>query len=185
MALAGTRKAGSQECWDIKNIEEQSMVTEYIKGIMQKHNLHTETSPTFNKIAGKVEHICTPLTAISRTLSPPDTLSAILHDLSPTPALCGTPREVALEIINENEHFKRGCYGGFCGPYRSPSDFTFYVNLRSALTEESAMSLLRVAESHSFQSLKQNGRRLKSNRPLFSTQFILKTDHAYDMSMDA
>ncbi len=141
MALAGTRKAGSQECWDIKNIEEQSMVTEYIKGIMQKHNLHTETSPTFNKIAGKVEHICTPLTAISRTPLTPDTLSAILHDLSPTPALCGTPREVALEIINENEHFKRGCYGGFCGPYRSPSDFTFYVNLRSALSEESAMSL--------------------------------------------
>ena len=62
------------------------MVTEYIKGIMQKHNLHTETSPTFNKIAGKVEHICTPLTAISRTPLTPDTLSAILPDLSPTPA---------------------------------------------------------------------------------------------------
>ncbi|MDE6299788.1 MAG: chorismate-binding protein, partial [Muribaculaceae bacterium] len=33
------------------------------------------------------------------------------------------------------ERNARGCYGGFCGPYRSAEDFTFYVNLRCAQIE--------------------------------------------------
>ena len=52
--------------------------------------------------------------------------------MSPTPALCGSPKEKALKIIKENEDFDRGCYGGYCGPFHSTGDFTFNVVLRCA-----------------------------------------------------
>lgn len=135
MALAGTRPAYSEFPWDHKNIEEQAMVTQYIEDCLRNNGLAYNLGITFTKQAGEIEHICTPVSTTS-AISSPEKLESLLKALSPTPALCGLPRELALRVIKENEHFIRGCYGGFCGPYRSPSDFDFYVNLRSARIEE-------------------------------------------------
>lgn len=136
MALAGTRAANSSGDWDIKNVEEQNIVTKFIAETFSYHNIPPQIDDTYSRQAGKVEHLCTPISGIPRHPLTAEALTSLLRDLSPTPALCGLPRDIALKVIRKTENFDRGYYGGFCGPYRSPSDFSFYVNLRCCLVEE-------------------------------------------------
>lgn len=135
MALAGSRPTGSSGDWDLKNMKEQEMVTTFIKDTLDKNGFSVTVCDQETRRAGKVEHICTPITAYPEFKMTPDNLSAVLRDLSPTPALCGMPRDLALKIISENENFNRAFYGGFCGPYRSASDFSFHVTLRCCQIE--------------------------------------------------
>lgn len=130
MALAGTRPAGSPGAWDAKNIEEQAIVTEYICNLFDRHGYNASAGEPFTKQAGLVEHICTLIEADASEA--PESLESLIRDLSPTPALCGQPKEFGLQMIAEFEHFDRGCYGGFCGPFFSPEDFRFNVILRCA-----------------------------------------------------
>ncbi|MCH5223364.1 MAG: chorismate-binding protein [Muribaculaceae bacterium] len=128
MALAGTRIACTTEPWDEKNIEEQRIVAEYIIETFRESGLEPSEGETFDKITGNIEHICTP---IASPLPDRDfNLPELIKKLSPTPALCGSPKEIALHAIKETEKQSRGCYGGFCGPYHSSRDFTFNVVLR-------------------------------------------------------
>ena len=133
MALAGTREALTDEDWDEKNIEEQQIVSDYICEVFDNNGLSPNPGEPYTKRAGNIEHICTEISARQpeANLSGND-ISALLKELSPTPALCGSPKEFALREINELENFDRGCYGGFCGPYHSPGDFNFHVVLRCA-----------------------------------------------------
>lgn len=135
MALAGTRTANTSTPWDDKNVREQEIVADYIYAIFKMHNLTAEIGPTFNKVTGKIEHICTP---ISARIDDKEgfKLESFLKDLAPTPALCGFPKEFALKEISRLEKFDRGCYGGFCGPFRSLMDFSFNVVLRCASVDE-------------------------------------------------
>lgn len=128
-ALAGTRPADSEGDWDKKNINEQRIVERYISRCFEKWGLKPECSPTATCKAGKVEHLLTRICA--DTSERITDLLLFLKDLSPTPALCGLPKEESKERINRLENFNRGYYGGFCGPFKSPSRFSFYVNLRS------------------------------------------------------
>ena len=140
MALAGTRPSGTNNSWDIKNIEEQQIVVQYILDVFQTIGLTPQTDNTFTKITGSIEHICTPITANitmgEDTKFDNKKLEALLKLLSPTPALCGNPKEMAFKEIKILEKFDRGCYGGFCGPFHSINDFTFNVVLRCASVDE-------------------------------------------------
>lgn len=131
MALAGTRISGSNIMWDSKNLKEQEIVTEYILEVFKNNGLNPEIGATYDRQAGNIEHICTPITVPSK-IADIELLRNILHQLSPTPALCGRPKPFALELISKLENFDRGCYGGFCGPYHSPSNFNFNVVIRCA-----------------------------------------------------
>ncbi len=66
MALAGTRCVtdGIDTPWDDKNIEEQSMVTEYILDTFARCGLSAHAGSTHTLAAGPVEHICTDISAI-------------------------------------------------------------------------------------------------------------------------
>lgn len=132
MALAGSRPTGTPGGWDDKNREEQAMVVDYICDCMTRNGLPPSRKETVTAKAGGVEHICTPIMAGVPADFNPTRLTALLKDLSPTPALCGLPKELALEVIKSTESFPRGCYGGWCGPYLSPFDFHFQVILRCA-----------------------------------------------------
>ncbi len=66
MALAGTRKADSPNKWDEKNLKEQEMVTDYIETCMTESGLKVEKGETVTRRAGNVEHLCTPIEAVSR-----------------------------------------------------------------------------------------------------------------------
>lgn len=133
MALAGTRPIGSPNEWDAKNIEEQQLVTAHIVNVMEHNGMTAIVSPLHTRAAGVVEHLCNEISAsVSLDCSQ---LASFLSELSPTPALAGSPREEAMQLIKLCEKHQRGHYGGFAGPYHSAEDFRFFVNLRSARIE--------------------------------------------------
>ena len=135
MALAGTRMRGSEGEWDIKNREEQKIVTKYIDEIFKSNGFVPEIGKVFTRATGAIEHICTPIEAIVNKKDP-DRLESLIKDLSPTPALCGYPKDFAIKEIKHLEKFDRGCYGGFCGPFHSVENFIFNVVLRCASVDE-------------------------------------------------
>ncbi|MNQ93520.1 Isochorismate synthase DhbC [compost metagenome] len=56
-------------------------------------------------------------------------LAALLH---PTPAVCGSPRDRAAELIRELEAYDRGFYAGAVGWTNAVGDGAWYVALRCA-----------------------------------------------------
>jgi isochorismate synthase len=57
---------------------------------------------------------------------------ALVADLHPTPAVCGTPREAARAIIEELEPFPRGTYAGPIGWMDATGDGAWAIALRCA-----------------------------------------------------
>lgn len=137
VALAGTREATPAGCtpaaWDDKNRIEQQIVTDFITDSLRAAGLHPEAGHPYTRRAGRVEHICT---EISAPFSSPgqeshsSDISPLIQLLSPTPALSGYPRHEAVEFITGHESTPRYCYGGTVG-YIAPGDTRIYVNLRS------------------------------------------------------
>ena len=61
------------------------------------------------------------------------TLLDLLAALHPTPAVCGTPRDVALSVLEGSEPFDRGWYAGPVGWFDSEGNGIFVPALRSAV----------------------------------------------------
>lgn len=126
MSLAGTRSKDETGEWDQKNIIEHNIVTDYIyetlSGLGMKVEMPVPTTVTFKNI----EHLCHKITAHGEPQ-----LSELLPHLSPTPAICGWPREHAYKQIIASEHHERRCYGGFIG-VNAPERSRLFVNLRCA-----------------------------------------------------
>ena len=140
MALAGTRLKSQDYKWDEKNIEEQKIVVDYILSILNSSGLKPIPEETFTKGIGEIEHLCTPIKVPLGDNEKID-IESLLRKFSPTPALCGEPKDLALRIIKQFEAFDRGCYGGFCGPFHNNNDFTFNVVLRCASFTERVLCI--------------------------------------------
>jgi len=71
----------------------------------------SEAPVTF--FAGKLKHLKTAITANLKTehLS----LKDVINKLHPTPAVCGFPKRLARQFIDENETYHRRYYTGFLG----------------------------------------------------------------------
>ncbi|MDE6377641.1 MAG: chorismate-binding protein [Duncaniella sp.] len=136
MAVAGTRPISTpdDEDWDEKNVEEHLVVVDFIQECLKEHNLEVNTSEVMELDTGDVTHL---VTLINGTGSKPD-FPAIMHDLSPTPAVAGAPREIALTEIDIFETHRRHCYTGYVG-LRTADDYIAYVNLRCAFGAEAEM----------------------------------------------
>ena len=134
MALAGTRKAGSHGPWDQKNRDEQNMVTDFILDHLQHLGYTPVASEPHTRHAGAVEHICTDITA---TMTTPEKALDTALSLSPTPAVCGTPRELSLTRIAATESHPRRLYGGFFAIEESDSSLHSFVTLRCAQLSQS------------------------------------------------
>lgn len=133
VALAGTRKAGTSEPWDNKNIVEQRIVEDYIAARLSGYGFAVDLSPTHTHNAGAIEHLCTPIDAtLPLKGNAVKFLSDLLPTISPTPAVCGFPREKAYTLIAETEGFSRAYYGGWAGINDGKGNMTLWVNLRCA-----------------------------------------------------
>lgn len=128
MALASTRPAGSVGDWSEKCIKEQRIVRDYIIDVFNSYGLLTTVSADYNKKAGKVEHICTDITA---KIGEESDIWSMIESLSPTPALSGYPKESAISLIDRIELHDREYYGGYIGLIENMTEFALYVNLRS------------------------------------------------------
>jgi isochorismate synthase len=83
-----------------------------------------------------VHHLWTPISATLHTRLHALDLVAALH---PTPAVCGTPRHVAIDWIAAHEPSPRGWYAGAVGWFDAAGDGAFSVAIRSgALTRHEA-----------------------------------------------
>ncbi len=131
-ALAGTRRSYESRCWDLKNIKEHQIVKDYILNYFFKCGIIPDCSSTITKQAGSIEHLFCEFTAPL-----PKDIIQFIKGYSPTPALCGMPKEESLERISRIENFQRGYYGGFCGPFESTESFSLYVILRSMRFDKS------------------------------------------------
>ncbi len=126
MSLAGTRPYGTSGEWDAKNIEEHNFVTDFIRNVLTDKCAKIKISAPYSLRYDSVEHICETIEAYDVT-----DFASVLTTISPTPAVCGTPRDFALDAIRQAEAHPRECYGGWLGVKNGGGIRTF-VNLRCA-----------------------------------------------------
>jgi isochorismate synthase len=131
VSLAGTQKNSGIEPenakWGSKEKEEQEIVTKYIEEKIKKNGFEEyQKKGPFTSKAGSLLHLKTEF-EINRTNG---SVYDLVHDLHPTPAVCGIPKEEAEQFILETEKHKRLLYTGFLGPVDKDYSGTLYVNLR-------------------------------------------------------
>lgn len=122
--------AGESLLHSAKNLAEHAFVTGWIREILEPlcTDLSVPATPELTSTR-EVWHLASP---IRGTLRNPYTsaldLAIALH---PTPALCGTPTDTALEVIRATEEPRR-FYGGAVGWCDSVGDGDFMVAIRCA-----------------------------------------------------
>jgi len=136
VALAGTQWAKdgvplADICWPDKIIEEQALVSAYIRRALEASGLtaYEELGP-HTVAAAALVHL---RSDFSVTLAADDAakLGGLLDRLSPTSAVLGMPKEPALDFLVANEGYDRGYYTGFLGPVGFDGGSDLYVNLRT------------------------------------------------------
>lgn len=131
VALAGTMPASHLDAaWGSKELDEQAIVSEYIRACFQRHHLTkvVERGPETVRV-GDLLHL---QTTFSTSLDSQNfaALNRLLLDLHPTPAVCGLPKEAALRYIQKTEPHEREFYSGFLGPVGFDGQSHLFVNLR-------------------------------------------------------
>ena len=125
MALAGTKSNLSDE-WTEKEYHEQQLVESFIEKTIRKQDpLDFEKSKVKTVKNGAVYHLRTDFLF----QLPEMKWNALIENLHPTPAVCGTPRKSALELIRSFEPHDRDFYTGLVG-IKGADKLNVYVNLR-------------------------------------------------------
>lgn len=129
VALAGTLPyvEGEEPQWNEKNKEEQAIVARFIEEQLTPLTTEITFSPTFTLTTGNLQHLCTDF---SFGLREGTDVRHMISRLHPTPAVCGLPRQEALQAILDNEHGGRRYYAGFSGPLNLQGQTHLYVSLR-------------------------------------------------------
>lgn len=128
IALAGTHTASIKSTWTEKESEEHEYVVAAITQTLERNGCENiQKSATYEVNAGPVVHLKTDFSAEITSNSP----WAIAMDLHPTPAVCGTPRMNALDLILSREMHQRDLYAGVIG-WNDQSSTRLFVNLRCA-----------------------------------------------------
>ena len=143
MALAGTQPLAADAdpadaLWSAKFIEEQALVSRYIRAIFQEAGFTDieEYGPETVR-AANLAHLCSRFEALAPEGNVAGMTRNLLQRMHPTSAVCGMPREAAFDFLAREENYDRSYYSGFLGPVsaaagQAPSRAAFYVNLRSA-----------------------------------------------------
>ncbi len=143
-ALAGSVARGKTEAEDReleefllhseKNINEQTAVVTFIKDLLTKISADIKfTEKASIRKLPNIQHLWTPITA---ELQNGYMLFDVIKALHPTPAICGTPWNVARDNILKLEEHDRGLYSGNIGWFNFDGDGEFAVGIRSALVKE-------------------------------------------------
>lgn len=136
MALAGTQARPADRpltavAWSQKEIEEQALVGDYIRDFFQRACVANveETGPR-TVAAGNIVHLQTAFRVALPHHPRMALANRVLHELHPTSAVCGMPKDKALAFILRNERYDRSFYSGFLGPVHLDGQSHLYVNLR-------------------------------------------------------
>ena len=126
VSLAGTREKSSSVPWSQKEYREQEIVTEYISKELNSLGLSCiYTDLPIEEFAGPLKHLKTKISFQLQNKS----VAEVLGKLHPTPAVCGTPKNKAIKVIQDTEAHNRELYAGVIGCL-SKNASCLYVNLR-------------------------------------------------------
>lgn len=138
VALAGTQLYSENVIWATKEIEEQQFVTDYIvtKVKDKVNNLIVSDAKTVK--AGNLAHL---KSFILGELTADFQANDLINALHPTPAVCGLPKEQAIDFILKNEGYNRKYYSGFLGEYNKNNQTDLFVNLRCLEVENDVVNI--------------------------------------------
>lgn len=136
VALAGTQVYEpsidpKQAIWRQKEIEEQALVSRYIIECFKKVRVreYEDIGPR-TTVAGNLMHLKTDFTVDTIAIDYPHLGTSMLELLHPTSAVCGMPKDVAIQNILEKEQFDRSYFSGFIGPVNQQNQSDLFVNIR-------------------------------------------------------
>lgn len=141
VALAGTQKFEGNDIdtveWSCKDVEEQRFVCSHIEQEISNIGLPFVKSKPKTVKAGGVLHIKTEYNIEGGK----ECFWDLVEQLHPTPAVCGTPRDMSLNVIENVENYDRSYYSGYLGPIDVLSERKLFVNLRCAKWANQRLSL--------------------------------------------
>lgn len=111
IALAGTRPADTQSPWSSKDLAEHRVVVDALGHTISNIHGCRYTSHCETVAYGKIEHLCTHFD-VDCPAADADARREFVQNAHPTPAICGSPRDKAMQKIAEFEDFQRGYYAG-------------------------------------------------------------------------
>ena len=141
-ALAGSAPRGKNDTEDLiiennllsdkKNLNEHNFVIDHIRSSITNFTKDFTILPN-NKIRklANIQHLWT---KISAKLNDNSSMMLLLKELFPTPAVCGIPKDTALQLIKKLEGYKRGLYSGTVGWFNFNNEGEFVIGIRSALS---------------------------------------------------
>ena len=138
VALAGTQLYSENVIWATKEIEEQQFVTDYIVAKVKDKVNHLMITDAKTVKAGNLVHL---KSFISGELTLDFQVTDLIKALHPTPAVCGLPKEKAIDFILKNEGYKRKYYAGFLGEYNKNNQTDLFVNLRCLEVENDIVNI--------------------------------------------
>jgi len=146
-ALAATQKFTGQDnlkavSWTQKEIEEQALVSRYIINCFKRIRLREfdEHGPKTIQ-AGNLLHLKTDYYVDMVLRDFPLLGTVMLKLLHPTSAVCGMPKNEAMDFLIKHEQFDRQFFCGFLGPVNIDNLTSLFVNLRCGQLQENSMVL--------------------------------------------
>lgn len=164
MALAGTAARGTNADDDKKQIsallgspkerQEHRFVVEDILQSLQRIDVTVRASSVPDVVSfPNVHHLCTPIHGPADT---PIGLLPLADALHPTPAICGTQTDAALQWLREHEDLDRGWYAGGVVWMNDRSEGRVSVALRSGLaTKEGVFAFAGAGIVHASDAQKE------------------------------
>ena len=131
--MAGTVAPGADldELVSVKNRHEHEVVIGEVTAALRRACDDVDAAGPRPSSFADVTHLVTDIRAHVRDAS--TTAVDLALALHPTPAVAGTPRAAALDLIDRVEHTPRGRYAGPVGWVHASGDGEFAVALRGAL----------------------------------------------------
>ncbi len=132
-------KLGNELLNDDKNRSEHQFVVNMIRNAMEEHciEITIPSAPVLMKLKN-IQHLYTPVNCVSM---PGTSVLDFVELLHPTPALGGSPRDVAMEKIERYEGMDRGFYAAPIGWMDIYGNGDFSVGIRSGLLQKGRASL--------------------------------------------
>ena len=155
-----------------KNHQEHIFVSDFITNILIKYSNNVRVIE--EKQIRKLDNIQHLITKISAELNSKNNLFELIDSLFPTPAVCGDPKEKAMDLIRQFELHDRGLYSGLVGLFDFNSNCELAVSIRSALVKDQKITAFAgagfVKDSDPKEEFKETNLKLDTILSLFADE---------------
>jgi len=121
-----------------KNRQEHLFVSDFITSILIKYSDNVRVIE--EKQIRKLDNIQHLITKISAGLNSKENIFELIDSLFPTPAVCGVPKEKAINLIRKLEAHDRGLYSGLVGLFDFEGNCELAVSIRSAIVKDNQIT---------------------------------------------